>query len=266
MSIAIRPQRAARPPDRATESARSLTRVNPADAEEDRERPLDLRLIRRVLQFTRPHAAKRNWLFLFVIVRAVQLPALTWTLAAIIDGPIQRGDLRGLALGSAGFALLVIATQLVMHFRQRFALELGEAVVSDLRNQLFAHLQTMPMSWFHRTKVGRIISRMTSDVEDVRSGVQEVLFVSLVQFGQMLVAAACMLWYERRLFLIVLGLAPVLWMINQHFHRRLSATMRDAPLVQSRRGHARGIDDGDSRHPKFRAPGRECLLVSGTGE
>ena len=60
----------------------------------------------------------------------------------------------------------------------------------------------------------------------MRVGVQEVLFVSLVQLGQMLVAAAAMLWYDWMLFLIVLGLAPVMWVINHHFHRRLSASMR----------------------------------------
>jgi len=226
MSTALWQQPVVRAPDRPSSPTRALTRVNPLETEEDRERPLDLGLIRRVFGFTRPHAAKRNWLLVMVALRAVQLPALTWVIAAIIDGPIQRGDLRGLALGSAGFALLVLSTQLVLHFRQRFALELGEAVVNDLRNQLFAHLQKMPISWYQHTKVGRVISRMTSDVEDVRTGVQEVLFVSLVQLGQMLIAAVCMLWYERRLFLIVAGLAPVLWVINQHFHRRLSVTMR----------------------------------------
>ena len=91
-----------------------------------------------------------------------------------------------------------------------------------LRNDVFRHLQRLPMSFFHRTKVGRIISRMVSDVEDVRTGVQEVLFVSLVQLGQMLVAAASMLWYDAGLFLLVLGMVPILWFINRHFHRRLS--------------------------------------------
>jgi ATP-binding cassette subfamily B protein len=129
--------------------------------------------------------------------------------------------------GAVGFAALALFTQIVMHYRQRLALELGESVVCDLRNALFAHLQTLPMKWFHRTKVGRVISRMTSDIEDVRIGVQEVLFVSLVQLGQMLVAAAAMLWYDWQLFLIVLALAPVIWMINRHFHRKLSVSLRN---------------------------------------
>jgi ATP-binding cassette subfamily B protein len=96
--------------------------------------------------------------------------------------------------------LIALSTQLVMHYRQRLALELGEAVVTDLRKALFSHIQRMPMRWFHQTKVGRVISRMTSDVEDLRLGVQDVLFVSLVQIGQMAIAAAAMLWYDPVLF------------------------------------------------------------------
>ncbi len=207
-------------------SAPALTRVSHEEQEESRQRPLDYHLIQRLMEFTRPYAAQRNWLVVLVVIRSIQLPALTWTVAAVIDGPIQRGDAWGVALGAAGFALLALSTQVVMHYRQRLALALGEAVVNDLRNQVFTHLQRMPMSWFQKTKVGRIISRMTSDVEDVRLGVQDVLFVTLVQVGQMIVAALCMLWYEPRLFLIVLGLAPVLWFINRQFHRRLSEVLR----------------------------------------
>jgi ATP-binding cassette subfamily B protein len=208
-------------------SRRAITRVSHRDDEEDRQRPLDWRLIRRLMFYTQPYAAKRNWLLILVLLRAVQLPALTWIVAAVIDGPIQHENISGVILGAAGFALLALFTQIVMHFRQRLALELGEAVVCDLRNAMFEHLQRMSMGWYNRTKVGRIISRMTSDVEDVRVGVQEVLFVTLVQLGQMIVAAVCMLWYDATLFLIVLGLAPVLWLINRHFHRRLSESLRN---------------------------------------
>lgn len=206
---------------------RTLTRVSGRDEDEDRQRPLDFRLIRRLMAHTRPYSRKRNWLLVLVVIRALQLPSLTWIVAAAIDGPIQNGDVRGVGLAALGFGLLALSTQVVMHFRQRLSLELGEAVVGDLRTTLFEHLQRMPLGWYHRTKVGRIISRMTSDIEDVRVGVQEVLFVSLVQLVQMLVAAACMLWYEATLFLIVLGLAPVLWLINRHFHRRLSEALRN---------------------------------------
>ncbi|WP_437227987.1 ABC transporter ATP-binding protein [Planctomicrobium sp. SH661] len=204
---------------------RSLTRH--IERQEERQRPLDFRLISRLMSYTRPYRGLRNWLLVSVVLRSFQLPALTWMVAAVINGPIARNDIQGVIWGAVIFALLALSTQFVMHFRQKLALDLGEAVVCDLRNALFTHIQSMRMRWFHETRVGRVISRMTSDIEDVRIGVQEVLFVTLVQLGQMIVAAAAMLWYDWSLFLIVLGLAPSLWFINHHFHRRLSKNLRN---------------------------------------
>ncbi|MFM7163631.1 MAG: ABC transporter ATP-binding protein [Planctomycetaceae bacterium] len=204
---------------------RTLTRQ--IDREDERQRPLDLRLIARLFASTDRWRRQRFWLLLAVLTRAVQLPALTGLVAAVIRGPIAAGDAAGIAVGAIAFAALAVSTQVVLHYRQRLALELGEAVVCDLRCRLFRHIQTMPMRWFHTNRVGRVVSRMTSDLEDVRVGVQDVFFVSLVQFVQMLIAAAAMLWYDRVLFLTVLLLAPVIWLINRHFHRRLSVALRD---------------------------------------
>ena len=195
--------------------------------DEPRQKPLDFRLIARLMEATRPYGRKRFWLLVVVVIRAIQLPGLTWLLAAVIRGPVANKDSAGVIYGAIGFALLAISTQFVMHYRQRLALELGESVVTDLRNQLFRHMQQMPMRWFHTNRVGRVISRMTSDVEDIRIGVQEVFYVTLVQFIQMGIAAAAMIWYDWSLFLIVLGLAPVIWAINRHFHRRLSTALRN---------------------------------------
>ncbi len=205
--------------------SRSITRFTAKDEEVD-QRPLDFRLIQRLLEFTQPYAKKRTRLLTMVLLRSIQLPLLTWIVAAVINGPVEQHDMPGVIWGSIAFAVLMISAQVVLHYRYRWALELGEAVVVDLRNAVFEHLQQQPLSWFQKTKVGRIISRMTSDIEDVRVGVQDILFISLVQLGQMFVAAACMLWYDWQLFLLVLLSAPVIWSINRQFHRRLSDTLR----------------------------------------
>ena len=210
----------------AANAPAELTKLAHHDDDYLDTRPLDFRLISRLFGFMFPYVRQRNWLLLAATLRAFQLPALSWVLAAVIHGPIERGDTSGVIWGAVGFGLLAIFTQITMHFRQRLALELGENIVFDLRNAIFAHLQRMPMSYFHKTKVGRIISRMISDIEDVRVGVQEVMFVSLVALGQMLVAAACLLWLDAVLFLIVLGLAPVLWGINLYFRSKLSILLR----------------------------------------
>ena len=210
-----------------------LTQVENLEPEAE-TRPLELALIWRVFGYMRPHYVKRNWLFAAVILRSIQLPVLAALLSHIINGPLAHRDTRGTILGAVGFLLLAACTQVVQHFRTRLPLEIGEAVVHDLRRDLFAHLQTMTMSYYQKTPVGRTISRMTSDIEVIRSLVQDVLFSTLVCLGQMLVAAAFMFWYDRVLFLMILGLAPILWVFNMYFRKRLSQALRDAQESFSR--------------------------------
>jgi ATP-binding cassette subfamily B protein len=122
----------------------------------------------------------------------------------------------------------------LFHWRQRYALEIGETVVNGLRADIFAKTQRQPMSFFHRVKLGRIISRITSDVEALRVGIQDVAFVSAIQLGQMVFTAIVMLGCDWVLFLVVLGMAPVLWLVNNHFRLKLSQLTRAAQESFSR--------------------------------
>jgi ATP-binding cassette subfamily B protein len=205
----------------------SITAPRKEDDREADKRPLDLRLIVRLIGFMRPYAAKRNWLFLMVALRSIQLPLVAWSIGAVIDGPIARhAPFSSILWGALGVLAITGSTQIVFHFRQRLALELGEAVIHDLRQQIFEHLMRMPMGFYNKTKIGRIISRVTSDCEALRVGVQDVLFVSLVGIGQMLTAGLFMLYYDWALFSVVVAMSPVLWVLNRYFRRKLSVAYR----------------------------------------
>ena len=214
----------------------TITHIHRRDDDESDldQRPLDTKMIRRLLEYTRSHLQTRNWLLFLTIVRAIQLPSLAWALGLVIKGPITRHDPTGTIWGALGFAALAALTDFMFHFRQRLALQLGEAVIRDLRQDIFVHLHRLPMSFFQRTKVGRIISRMTSDAEAVRAGIQDVLFVGIVQGGQMLCAAVLMLWTDWALFLVVLGMAPIMWATNRYFHQRLMVAWREVQEAWSR--------------------------------
>ncbi|HMC12694.1 MAG TPA: ABC transporter ATP-binding protein, partial [Pirellulaceae bacterium] len=142
----------------------SITAPRKDDDREPDKRPLDLRLITRLIGYMRPYAVKRNWLFVMVALRSIQLPLVAWSIGAVIDGPIaNHAPLSSILWGALGVLAITGSTQIVFHFRQRLALELGEAVIHDLRQQIFEHLLRMPMSFYNKTKIGRIISRVTSD-------------------------------------------------------------------------------------------------------
>jgi len=196
------------------------------DEDAEQFKPLEWGLIRRMFTYARPVQRKLNILLVLTVIRSAQLPALIWASATIISGPIARHDIGVLPWAVLGYGLLALTTDAMFHWRQRYALEIGETVVNGLRADIFAKTQRQPMSFFHRVKLGRIISRVTSDVESLRVGIQDVMFVSAIQFGQMVFAAIVMWRCDGVLFLVVAGLAPVLWSVNRHFRQRLSQLTR----------------------------------------
>ena len=209
-------------------------RVRDEDDDEEQFKPLEWGLIRRLFGYARPIKRKVGILVGLTIIRSAQLPALVWITSVVIAGPIAHGDTRGIVKGVIGFAILAVLTDGLFHFRQRFALEIGETVVNRIRADLFEKVQRQPMSFFHRMKLGRIISRVTSDVEALRVGIQDVAFVSTIQFGQMLFAACVMAWWDWKLFLVVAAMAPILWLVNNHFRMKYSRLTRASQASFSR--------------------------------
>ncbi|HTM22926.1 MAG TPA: ABC transporter ATP-binding protein, partial [Kofleriaceae bacterium] len=210
--------------------AAALTVVGqPAEREEDK-RPLSLALIRRLFAWTKPYAGTRNALLVLTLMRGAQLSGMSWALAnAMATIKRSEGDASGghaIALAAAGYGAMALFTCITFHFRSRLALTLGEAVVHDLRAAVYGHLLRQPIAFFHRWRLGRVLSRATSDVDLVRSGVQDTTFVAVVQAGQGLWAAVVMLYYDRVLFAAVLLIVPIVHWLNMRFRAQVSRSLR----------------------------------------
>jgi ATP-binding cassette, subfamily B, bacterial len=121
-----------------------------------------------------------------------------------------------LALWTVTFIASVILQRLTIIFMTRA----GESVQFDYRRKLFDRLQLLSMSYYDRTKLGRIISRCTSDIDSLRElnvwGIWQVVANSMI----MIVAAAFMLEKDVRLFLAVAWLGVVLFICNWIYLRK----------------------------------------------
>ena len=191
-------------------------------------------LLKRVFEYAKPHARVRNLLVFHVVLRSILLPLCTWAMGAVVNGPIEHRDAHGIIAGALGFAALAAFTNFTFHYRYKYALQLGEAVIHDLRAALFRHILKMPMSFFDTTKVGRIIGRVTSDIDSIRTGVQDVVFIGIVQLGQMVVAAVLMIYYDWVLFGMVAAIGPIVWVLNRTFTSRVADAQRRASESFSR--------------------------------
>jgi ABC-type multidrug transport system fused ATPase/permease subunit len=216
-----------------TSPEKNLTLVR-REKQEQESRPLNFNLIQRVFGFSHPYAFRRNVLLCIVLLRSCQLPLLAWAIGAVLAGPISRLDLKGIALGTLAYAALAVFQQYTLTWRSYLALELGERVIHDIRDSMFRHMHSLTMSFFNRSKLGRSISRFTSDAEAMRVGVQDVLFVSLVNLGQMIVAAVVMALHDIVLFSVILAMAPIMMAINSLFRRKMSTLYRESQESFSR--------------------------------
>src|ERR1035438_4783501 len=93
----------------------AITFYNPMEEREADKAPLQMALIRRIFRYTRPYAAKRNWLFVLVFTRGLQLPALAWLIGRTINGPISGRNLTEIYWYAAGYFSLALFTTVSFH-------------------------------------------------------------------------------------------------------------------------------------------------------
>ena len=203
----------------------SLTHVE--KRKDAKQQPLDMQLMKRLVGYTKPYAAKRNWLIAMTLMRSLLKPGMVVWMAYVLNQLNNTGDTGIVWTGGIVFFLLMIFRAVLFHFRKRWADELGEAVVYDLRKEIFSHLQDLTMSYFDKTKIGWIISRVNSDTENLRRGIQESFFVTIVMAGQMFFAALAMLWISPKMFGLLVVLAPILIGVTYFFRTRLSSLWRN---------------------------------------
>lgn len=208
----------------------------PQDEREAEFRPFRWALARRLLS--------RMWRYrtlqlrivvlgvLLAVINSLVPEAVKQTVALTIEHPDRWRALTGwepvsgLWAGAGAVALLGLAFYLVMRVRLMSVNELGERVVFDIRHDLFAHVQTLDMAFFDRTRLGRILSRGTGDVAAVRSAVVQVIPRTIIHVGMGVFALARMFSFDWPLALALCALGPVLYWGNALFDRRLTEAYR----------------------------------------
>ncbi|MDA1021380.1 MAG: ABC transporter ATP-binding protein [Cyanobacteria bacterium] len=120
-----------------------------------------------------------------------------------VDGPIAAFDLAGLWT-YALFLLGAVAINFVLQVAQFYIMnKVGQSMVADIRYSLFVHLESMSMSFFDRNPVGRSVSRVTSDMEQLAESFVGGLVLILLDIFNILGILLFMFYLNWRLSLVV---------------------------------------------------------------
>src|SRR5262252_3196356 len=129
-----------------------------------------------------------------------------------IAGPFLAAGAPEVALRNVVVVLLaaLILKNACEYISAYWSVVIQEGVVRDLRARLFAHLQTLPLGYFQRTRAGQSVARLVTDTDQVKLAVSAALASLLQNILMIVVYLTIMLGLSPRLTLIALLFAPVL--------------------------------------------------------
>ena len=187
----------------------------------------DSRLMARLLRYLRPYkvqVAGAIALLMLASLLAVIGPYLTMI---ALDEAIPGGDGRQLALLAA---LFMAATALIFVFQYVQALVttwLGQRVMYDLRTQIFRKLQELDLRFYDRNPVGRLMTRITSDVETLNELFSSGLVTVFGDLFMLFFIVAAMLQMNAELALVTFSVLPFVAWVAFVFRSRIRAAYRD---------------------------------------
>ena len=195
----------------------------------------------RLLPYLMPY--RTRWLAMIVIaiaslVATVAIPLMT---KAVIDGPVRNRDQHGLwVLGSVAVAV-GIAEATLWFIRRWLVSRATMAVETDIRNDLYARLQILPMSFHGRWQSGQLLSRIMNDLSTIRRLLSFGLIFLLLNILQIIVVTAILLaMYWPLGVVVLLSVVPVTLTVLR-FERAFTRLSR---LAQDQAGHvATGVEE-----------------------
>ena len=194
----------------------------------------DSRLMKRLLVYLLPYRTTVLFAFFLIVVEsAIEICFPLMTMLAV-DNYMATGDLNGLlVIALAYFGLLVV--KLGVGFVQTYLLQsIGQKIMFDMRRQIFNHIQTLSTSFFDKNPVGRLITRVTSDVEVLN----EMFSAGIVSvFGDILTLTGIMialLFMNWRLALIVMAVVPLIMVVTAIFRAKARDGYRRVRIAVAR--------------------------------
>jgi len=187
----------------------------------------DWTLLKRLLRYLRPHAGSAlAALGLIVVMSGLDLVGPNLTRVAI-DRYISKGDASGLSRVAALFLLTLAAAWAVRYLQNQIMQMTGQRIMQDMRREIYAHLQRLHVGYFDRNPVGRLMTRVTTDVDAVNelftSGVVTVFGDLFALLGIMVV----MLALSWRLALVTFSVIPLFFLLTDWFRKGARSSFRE---------------------------------------
>jgi ATP-binding cassette subfamily B protein len=186
----------------------------------------DARLMRRLLTYLRPYKRQVATAIAAIVAHSALQLAPPYLTKVVIDDYIPARDLSGLG-GVALLFLITLLASFALEYVQTWTMQMtGQRIMFDLRMQVYSHLQRLDLRFYDRNPVGRMMTRVTTDVDALNdlftSGVVSIFGDVFTLVGIMVV----LIWMDWRLALVAFSVLPLIALVAQWFRRNVRDSYR----------------------------------------
>jgi ATP-binding cassette, subfamily B, bacterial len=173
----------------------------------------------------------RGWMVLglaLVALASASSGADIWLFKILIDDVLVPRDFRVFPLLAVGYVGITLGGGLVSFANQYIAAWTGETFIYRLRNRVFAHIHTLSVSFFDRSRLGDVLSRLGSDVGSIENLVLSGLVQVFSAVVELVLYTALLCYLNWPLALLSFTVVPLFGIASRVFSRRIRRTSREA--------------------------------------
>lgn len=194
----------------------------------------DSRLMKRLLEFVKPYKKYVVLAILLNVLVAGLGPLRPWLTKVAIDDKIMNKDYHGLILLSLGLFGALAVQAVIQYVLTYYTQLLGQKTILDLRSRLFRHTQKLAVSFFDKTPIGRLVTRVTNDVESLNELFTSGIVMVFSDVFIILWILGFMFFIDWELALITLSVLPLLIYGTFLFRKKVRESYRDIRMYLAR--------------------------------
>jgi ATP-binding cassette subfamily B protein len=193
----------------------------------------DSRILFRIYGYVKPYQSYFYGLVVLIILAGVLAPSRPYLIERTIDQEIANGNVKGL-YQMIGLMILISLVQAVVQFFQSYLSDwLGQTVIRDIRVQVYRHVLNMRLQFYDKTPVGRLITRVVSDVETLASVFSEGLANIVGDILQIVFIVGLMFYTNWKLSLVSLATLPLLFFATYIFKEKVKVAFNEVRTAVS---------------------------------
>ncbi|MDG1754023.1 MAG: ABC transporter ATP-binding protein [Rhodothermales bacterium] len=194
---------------------------------EEKKKGLDGRLLRRIISYLEPYKIWVGVAFITVLVVAFLGPLRPKLVQITIDQDIVTGDLEGLRNMIMLLFGILVAEGLLSFVNAYLTQWIGQQAIYDLRTKLYRHIQRQSLRFFDTTPIGRLITRVTSDVESLSQVLSAGVVTILGDLFKLIFISWFMFSLNWELALLTLAVMPLMVYATFWFKRKVRVAYRE---------------------------------------